>query len=83
MTIVDTVEYDGLIEGRSYTLKGTLMDKDTEKQVLIDGNAITAEATFIAEKESGTAEVTFEFDAGRLNGKDLVVFETLTMQILI
>ena len=77
VTIVDTVEYDGLIEGRSYALKGTLMDKDTEKQVLIDGNAITAEATFIAEKESGTAEVTFKFDAGRLNGKDLVVFETL------
>ena len=77
MTIVDTVEYDGLIEGRSYTLKGTLMDKDTEKQVLIDGNAITAETTFIAEKESGTAEVTFKFGAGRLNGKDLVVFETL------
>ena len=77
VTIVDTVEYDGLIEGRSYTLKGTLMDKDTEKQVLIDGNAITAETTFIAEKESGTAEVTFKFDAGRLNGKDLVVFETL------
>ena len=77
VTIVDTVEYNGLIEGRSYTLKGTLMDKDTEKQVLIDGNAITAEATFIAEKESGTAEVTFKFDAGCLNGKDLVVFETL------
>ena len=77
VTIVDTVEYDGLIEGRSYTLRGILMDKDTEKQVLIDGNAITAETTFIAEKENGTAEVIFKFDAGSLNGKDIVVFETL------
>ncbi|MBC6678646.1 VaFE repeat-containing surface-anchored protein [Zhenpiania hominis] len=77
VTIVDTVEYDGLIEGRSYTLKGTLMDKDTEKQVLIDGNAILAETTFIAEKASGSAEVTFRFSADSLKGKALVVFETL------
>ena len=77
VTIVDTVKYDGLIEGKTYTLKGILMDKETEKPVLVNEEEILAETTFTAEKASGSAEVTFRFSADSLKGKALVVFETL------
>lgn len=76
--IVDTVKYENLaVDGFSYRLVGTLMDKETGKEVLINGNPVTAETTFKPEKSSGTADVTFTFDATELKGHDVVVFEKL------
>ena len=38
---------------------------------------VTAETTFTAEASDGSVEVTFTFDTTKLQGKTLVVFETL------
>ena len=79
-TVTDYIRYTGLTAGQTYTLTGTLMDKSTKKAfVNADGNPVTATAEFTAEAESGTATVTFTFDAsGIKTGTKLVAFETLS-----
>lgn len=76
-TIVDTVTYTNLIVGREYTVSGVLMDKETEAPLLVDGEEITAERTFIAETKDGSIDIEFTLDASALEGKTIVVFEDL------
>lgn len=76
-TIIDTVSYEGLLVGSTYTLKGILMDKATQKALLVNGKEVKAETIFTAEKSNGTAEVKFTFDSSALKGKSVVVFEDL------
>ena len=80
VTVTDYVRYTGLTAGQTYTLTGTLMDKSTKKAFVgADGNPVTATAEFTAEAESGTATVTFTFDAsGIKTGTKLIAFETLS-----
>ena len=77
ITIVDVVEYSGLIPGQTYTVSGILMDKGTGEALLVDGVEITAETEFVAEESSGTIELTYTVDASTLAGNTIVVFETL------
>lgn len=77
VTITDAVRYENLLSGAKYKVVGTLMDKETGKAVLVNGNEVKAEAEFTAEKESGTVNVDFTFDASKLGGKSVVVFEKL------
>lgn len=77
ITIVDVVEYTGLIPGQTYTVSGILMDKGTGEALLVDGVEITAETEFVAEESSGTIELTYTLDASALAGTTIVVFETL------
>lgn len=79
--IIDTVAYKGLIAGESYRLVGTLMDKETGKEVQVDGKPVTAETTFQPEKAEGTEDVIFNFDATTLQGHDVVVFEKLYVTV--
>ncbi len=80
--IIDTVKYKDLVAGGpSYRLVGTLMDKETGKEVLIDGKSVTAETTFKSEESSGSVDVTFTFDATELKGHDVVVFEKLFVTV--
>ena len=77
ITVTDIVSYEKLTVGKEYTVKGTLMDKETGKAFEVDGKAVTAEAPFTPTEENGTTEVTFEFDRKAIEGKEisLVVFE--------
>jgi LPXTG-motif cell wall-anchored protein len=78
VTITDRVEWSGLVKGREYTVTGTLMDKSTGEGVKgSDGSPVTASATFTADDESGSTDVTFEFDGSALAGHDVVAFETI------
>lgn len=79
VTVTDYIRYTGLTAGQTYTLTGTLMDKSTKKAFVdADGNPVIATAEFTAEAESGTATVTFTFDAsGIKTGTKLVAFETV------
>ena len=72
VTLVDTVTYKGLTAGKTYVVKGTIMDKASGEPI-----GVTAETTFTAEAADGSVEVTFTFDTTKLQGKTLVVFETL------
>ena len=78
ITLTDTVTYSNLTPGKTYTVKGVLMDKSTGKKLLVDGKEVTAEATFTPEKPEGDVTVTFKFDGSKITAKtNLVVFETL------
>ena len=77
ITITDTVEYSGLTAGQEYTLKGVLMDKETGEPLLLNDQQVTSEATFTPAEPNGTIDVLFTFDATGLEGKSVVVFETL------
>ena len=72
VTVIDTVRYAGLIPGKEYTVKGSLVNKATG-----EGLGITAEKTFTPEKPSGDVDVEFTFDASLLAGTTVVAFETL------
>ena len=77
-TLEDFVEYKHLVPGKEYTVKGVLMDRSTEKELLIDGKKITSEATFIPDKPTGSVTVEFTFDARYIKkDTDIVVFESL------
>ena len=78
--IQDTVCYSNLIPGQEYKAEGILMDKETEQPLLTDGETITAETIFTPESESGSVDVTFEFDASEMEGKTAVAFETITRE---
>lgn len=77
-TLEDVVEYKHLVPGKEYTVKGVLIDKSTEKELLIDGKKITSEVKFTPEEPTGEVIVSFEFDARYIKeDTDIVVFESL------
>ena len=75
MSLTDKVSYNNLKAGKEYTMKGTLMDKETGEPLLIDGKKVTKEVTFTPEKADGSVEMTFTFDGSALAGKTVVAFE--------
>ena len=77
VTIVDAVEFKNLIVGQEYTVKGVLMDRETEKELLVNRKRVTAQKTFTAEEANGSIDLDFTFDARDLAGKTTVVFEAL------
>ena len=77
VTLTDTVSYKDLTPGKEYRVTGVLMDKSNGKELLINGEKVTAEATFVATEASGSVDVTFTFNATGLHGKEIVAFEDL------
>ena len=79
--ITDRVTYEGLIPGKEYTLKATLMDKKTGEMLSINDQHVTAELKFTPNSQNGTIDIDIgKFDASSLDGHDLVVFEELYKQ---
>lgn len=79
-TIVDRVSYSGLTPGVEYRLEGVLMDKATEAPLTIDGSQVVQTASLVPSTSSGTADMTFTFDASALeDGTQLVAFEKLSL----
>lgn len=77
-TLTDTVSYKHLIPGKEYVLKGVLMDKTTDKPLLIDDQEIHAETVFTPDEPLGVAIVEFTFDSKYIKADtDIVVFESL------
>ena len=73
----DTVAYKDLIPGKKYTMKGTLMDKNTGKVVMENGKPVTAETTFTPSSANGTVKLTFTLNDEALAGDSLVAYEDL------
>ena len=83
--IVDTVSYEGLTPGASYTLTGSLHlvgdeGEDAGKLVDAGGSVIQGAVTFVPEAPSGEVQVSLVLDATGLEGKTAVVFEELTRE---
>ena len=74
---IDTVTCSNLQIGKTYTVKGILMDKETGEPLVIDGKTITAEKEFVADKRDMIIEMVYELDSSALAGKDVVSFEDL------
>lgn len=77
ITIKDKVSYKGLVKGKEYTVKGVLMDKETNQPLLVDGKEVTAETTFTAEDRTGSVDVEFTFKGTGLSKTKIVVFEDM------
>ena len=72
--ITDKVAYKGLIPGKTYIMRGQLMDKDAETP--LEGDEYTAELEFTPQAPDGIVELTFDISEEKLRGKTIVVFET-------
>lgn len=75
--IRDRVEYNNLLYGKNYTIKGELIDKATGTPLQDSKGKITSQKTFIAKKEKGFIDLIFKIPANKLRGKEIVVFEEL------
>lgn len=76
--IIDTVDYIGLRKGENFRMVGTLMNRTTGNPVLCeDGSVFTVTKEFSPKDSNGTVEMEFFFDASKLRGMDVVVFEEL------
>lgn len=80
----DVVSYSYFTAGKTYTVKGIIMDAETGLPYTdSDGNYITGMYTFtleegyelFPEEKCGTVNVSFSIDTTGLNGKSLVVYE--------
>lgn len=72
--INDTVSYENLTKGQSYTLVTEVYDKSTQK-IVSDTKAVTT--TFTSESTSGDIVVSVTVDSSKYLGKSLVIYETL------
>ena len=77
VTIEDVVRYSGLQAGKTYLIKGKLIDKSTGMPLMVNGKEVVSEKEFTAENSSGEVTVSFTFDASDLSSRKIVVFENL------
>ena len=87
--VKDTVAYENLTPGREYTMTATahvqgILDEDgkeiitDEGPVLKDGKELTSTVTFTPKTPNGTVDVLFPLDIDGLEGKNVVMFESLS-----
>lgn len=87
--VKDTVAYENLTPGREYTMTATahvqgILDEDgkeiitDEGPVLKDGKELTSTVTFTPKTPNGTVDVLFPIDINGLEGKNVVMFESLS-----
>lgn len=83
VNVVDVVEYENLLPGHEYTLTGTLMVKEKDGSVSVakqaDGSDSIGELKFTPETANGSVEMVFVVDTSQLSGRELVVFEQLSV----
>lgn len=78
LTILDTVSYENLVVGKTYTMTGTLYVKSTGEALLdAQGNPVTVSAEFTPEQPDGSVDLSFTIDASALAGESVVAFESL------
>lgn len=69
--VIDTISYKNLTVGKTYTIKGKIIDKETEEELSAGETQITAK------KSDDVCNVSFLIDTTKLNGKELVVYEEI------
>lgn len=78
ITIIDTVSMTNLEIGHKYTIDGIIIDKASEKPLVISNSEVKGFAEFEAAEENMSVDVEFTFENDNLEGKSLVVFEYLS-----
>ena len=83
---VDTVSFENLVKGETYTVEGSFIDKETQQEVSTGSTTFTADGTvtktvtvngITVELVSGSVDVEFTVDTTKLAGHDLVAYEYL------
>lgn len=72
-TINDHVRYGNLKEGQSYTLRATLVDKESGEAL----SGAQGESTFTASSPTGSTEVSIPVNLADLTSTNVVIYETL------
>jgi len=76
-TIVDKVDYTGLIPGTGYVIEAVLY-KSTGELFTVNGQPVTSSVEFTPDDQEGTIEVPISFNTTGLNeGEVVVVFESV------
>ena len=76
--LTDTLSFENLNVGSSYTVSGYLVDKDTGNVVQdAQGKDIRVEKTFTARMAADRVKLVYTLNAKGLNGKSVVAFATL------
>ena len=75
VTIFDEVKFINLIPGKMYTVTGTLMDKETGREVVADGRVLTSTKEFVPDTSDGSVIIEFTFNGADLAGRSVVAFE--------
>lgn len=76
ITLNDVVMYEKLVPGREYVMEGTLLDKDTGKQLEDkEGNPLTSSVTFTPSESSGSIVVPFTYTP--IAGSTVVVYQQI------
>lgn len=71
VTLVDKVEYNDLIIGKEYEIKGQVVRKDTQEVIS------TSSIKFIPEQKNGVVDLVFTVNTSDLAGEEIVAFEDL------
>lgn len=86
VTLIDTVRYRGLTPGKDYTMTGRLVFKPQTQEgetsedadpVIASGRAVEKTVSFTPAERNGSVDVSFTFDASKLEGAKTVIFESL------
>lgn len=77
VTLLDIVDFTNLKPDEEYTIKGVIYDKETGKELIVNGKKVTAKVKFKPVDKNGTVDVEFNIDTKAIQGKDIVVFESL------
>ena len=73
--LVDRVWYQNLVPGHTYRVEGTLMDKATNKPILINGGEVTVKKDFVPKSSNGYVDMEYVFNSSSLDKHTVVVFE--------
>lgn len=71
VTIIDTVSYSDVVINKEYRVKGSLINLETQEVIAV------SEKQLIPVESTGSISINFEFDASKMLGKKIVVFEEL------
>lgn len=71
INITDTVTYLDVVINKTYLLKGSLIDFETNEVIAV------SQKEFIPQTTEGTISIDFSFNATEMSGKKIVVFEEL------
>lgn len=74
----DNVQFNGIIPGLTYTMKGKLIDTTTGKPVTNNGKPVITTTTFKPTKSNGNLIIPFKFNGQNYAGHSIVAVETLS-----
>ena len=75
VTITDKVFYTGLKPGNVYVMKGTVMDREYNMPIVMNGEKLVIAREFVPKASDGFTEIEFSLPTIGLRGSTLVVFE--------